>query len=102
MMSKHNEVASTLASNPFLAGRTEAAERYGHLAKNAAQWRNMPCPTVTAVFLLLRPRICAGDSPPTPLCTPNAPLLKACGTASVRWHILLHVIIPLMMLSETA
>ncbi|GHV53211.1 conjugal transfer protein TrbF [Synergistales bacterium] len=41
MTGKHNEEARELANNPFLAGRTEAAERYGHLAKNAAQWRNI-------------------------------------------------------------
>ena len=39
MDSKHNEEARELTSNPFLAGRTEAAERYGYLSKNAAQWR---------------------------------------------------------------
>jgi type IV secretion system protein VirB5 len=37
---KHEESA-ILASDPFLAGRTEAAERYGHLSKNAAQWRKI-------------------------------------------------------------
>ena len=29
------------AKDPFLIGRTEAAERYGHLSKNAAQWRRI-------------------------------------------------------------
>jgi len=28
-------------NDPFVAARAEAAERYGHLAKNAAQWRLM-------------------------------------------------------------
>jgi len=42
-----NEEAVELASNPFLAGRTEAAERYGHLSKNAAQWRS-----ISAVLIL--------------------------------------------------
>lgn len=40
-MKKKSEESSLLASDPFLAGRTEAAERYGHLAKNAAQWRRI-------------------------------------------------------------
>ena len=39
MADKHGEESRELVSNPFLAGRTEAAERYGHLSKNAAQWR---------------------------------------------------------------
>ncbi|MDR3322091.1 MAG: type IV secretion system protein [Synergistaceae bacterium] len=30
-----------LHGNPFFAGRTEAAERYGYLSKNAAQWRRI-------------------------------------------------------------
>ena len=30
-----------LATDPFLAGRTEAAERYGYLASNAAAWRRI-------------------------------------------------------------
>ena len=30
-----------LNSDPFLAGRTEAAERYGYLSRNAAQWRRI-------------------------------------------------------------
>ncbi|MDR2522998.1 MAG: type IV secretion system protein [Synergistaceae bacterium] len=41
MNAKKNEEARILESDPFLAGRTEAAERYGHLAKNAAQWRRI-------------------------------------------------------------
>jgi type IV secretion system protein VirB5 len=28
-------------TNPFFAGRTEYADRYGHLSKNAAQWRRI-------------------------------------------------------------
>ena len=28
-------------SDPFLMGRTEAAERYGYLSQNAAQWRRI-------------------------------------------------------------
>jgi type IV secretion system protein VirB5 len=40
-----------LAGDPFLIGRTEAAERYGYLSKNAAQWRR-----ISAVLLLC----CAG------------------------------------------
>jgi type IV secretion system protein VirB5 len=36
---EREENARVLNENPFLAGRTEAAERYGHLSKNAAQWR---------------------------------------------------------------
>ena len=39
MTDKHIEESREFASKPFLAGRTEAAERYGHLSKNAAQWR---------------------------------------------------------------
>ena len=38
---KRNEEYRELASNPFLAGRTEAAERYGYLSRNAAQWRRI-------------------------------------------------------------
>jgi type IV secretion system protein VirB5 len=38
---KKNEESRVLASNPFLAGRTEAAERYGYLSANAAQWRRI-------------------------------------------------------------
>ncbi|MDR1020598.1 MAG: type IV secretion system protein [Synergistaceae bacterium] len=41
MAGKRNEESRELALNPFLAGRTEAAERYGHLSKNAAQWRRI-------------------------------------------------------------
>jgi type IV secretion system protein VirB5 len=38
---KHGEQTKTLSTDPFIAGRTEAAERYGHLSKNAAQWRRI-------------------------------------------------------------
>jgi type IV secretion system protein VirB5 len=44
---KRGEESKELDLNPFLAGRTEAAERYGHLSKNAAQWRR-----ISAVLLL--------------------------------------------------
>jgi type IV secretion system protein VirB5 len=44
---KRDEQAKTLSTDPFLAGRTEAAERYGHLSKNAAQWRR-----ISAVLIL--------------------------------------------------
>jgi len=42
-----NEEYKELSSNPFLAGRTEAAERYGYLSRNAAQWRH-----ISAVLIL--------------------------------------------------
>jgi type IV secretion system protein VirB5 len=38
---RQDEQAKTLSTDPFLAGRTEAAERYGHLSRNAAQWRRI-------------------------------------------------------------
>jgi type IV secretion system protein VirB5 len=41
------EELRVLDSDPFLAGRTEAAERYGHLSKNAAEWRR-----ISAVLIL--------------------------------------------------
>ena len=41
MVGRHNEESRLLAENPFLAGRTEAAERYGYLSRNAAQWRRI-------------------------------------------------------------
>lgn len=41
MAGKHDEEQRALAANPFLAGRTEAAERYGYLSKNAVQWRRI-------------------------------------------------------------
>ena len=44
---KNNEETKELASNPFLAGRTEAAERYGYLSRNAVQWRR-----ISAVLIL--------------------------------------------------
>jgi type IV secretion system protein VirB5 len=47
MRDKRHEEFAELAGNPFLAGRTEAAERYGYLSKNAAQWRR-----ISAVLLL--------------------------------------------------
>jgi type IV secretion system protein VirB5 len=40
-MNMHGEETKLLDSDPFLAGRTEAAERYGHLSRNAAQWRRI-------------------------------------------------------------
>ena len=36
-----NEESRHMHANPFFAGRTEAAERYGYLSKNAAQWRRI-------------------------------------------------------------
>jgi len=36
-----NEEKLIIATDPFAAGRTEAAERYGYLSKNAAQWRRI-------------------------------------------------------------
>lgn len=41
MASHHDEEQRELSANPFLAGRTEAAERYGYLTKNATQWRRI-------------------------------------------------------------
>ena len=38
-MAKGSE--TKLSADPFTAGRTEAADRYGHLAKNAATWRRI-------------------------------------------------------------
>jgi type IV secretion system protein VirB5 len=35
------EMDHVLHTNPFFAGRTEYADRYGHLSKNAAQWRRI-------------------------------------------------------------
>lgn len=40
---KQSEETRVLSQDPFLAGRTEAAERYGYLSKNAAQWRGISC-----------------------------------------------------------
>jgi type IV secretion system protein VirB5 len=40
-MKKQSEEQKVLSADPFLAGRTEAAERYGHLSQNAAQWRRI-------------------------------------------------------------
>jgi type IV secretion system protein VirB5 len=42
-----NEESRYTHTNPFFAGRTEAAERYGYLSKNAAQWRR-----ISAVLIL--------------------------------------------------
>lgn len=36
-----SEEFRVLGTDPFLNGRTEAAERYGYLSKNAAQWRRI-------------------------------------------------------------
>ena len=36
-----SEVRQVLATNPYAAGRTEATERYGRLAKNAAKWQGI-------------------------------------------------------------
>ncbi len=41
MTKKTNETNMLQVDDPFLRGRTEAAERYGHLSKNAAQWRRI-------------------------------------------------------------
>jgi type IV secretion system protein VirB5 len=38
---QRSEESRILTGDPFLAGRTEAAERYGYLSKNAAQWRRI-------------------------------------------------------------
>jgi type IV secretion system protein VirB5 len=38
---EREEYARVMHGNPFFAGRTEAAERYGYLSKNAAQWRRI-------------------------------------------------------------
>ena len=43
-MAKNKEIVT---ADPFAAGRTEAAERYGYLSKNAAQWRR-----ISFVFLI--------------------------------------------------
>ncbi|MDR1508631.1 MAG: type IV secretion system protein [Synergistaceae bacterium] len=50
-----NEESKILAADPFLAGRTEAAERYGHLSKNAAQWRRISA----ALLLCCAACVCA-------------------------------------------
>ena len=47
MRGKNSEESRELDENPFLAGRKEAAERYGYLSANAAQWRR-----ISAVLLL--------------------------------------------------
>ena len=38
---KKSEEREIQGSAPFLMGRTEAAERYGYLSQNAAQWRRI-------------------------------------------------------------
>jgi type IV secretion system protein VirB5 len=38
---EENKMLVGSTKDPFLIGRTEAAERYGHLSKNAAQWRRI-------------------------------------------------------------
>jgi type IV secretion system protein VirB5 len=38
---EREEYTRVMHGNPFFAGRTEAAERYGYLSKNAAQWRRI-------------------------------------------------------------
>ena len=48
MKKKVSEETAILSKDPFLAGRTEAAERYGHLARNAAQWR-----FISLIFIFL-------------------------------------------------
>lgn len=53
-MKTDREDARILSEDPFLAGRTEAAERYGYLSKNAAQWRRI------SAALLLCCMICVG------------------------------------------
>jgi type IV secretion system protein VirB5 len=55
MRGKRNEESAELAGNPFLAGRTEAAERYGYLSKNAAQWRRISA----ALLLCCAACVCA-------------------------------------------
>jgi type IV secretion system protein VirB5 len=41
MKDEENKMLAGSAKDPFLIGRTEAAERYGYLSKNAAQWRRI-------------------------------------------------------------
>jgi type IV secretion system protein VirB5 len=38
---KDRETDRVMDEDPFFAGRTEYADRYGHLSKNAAQWRRI-------------------------------------------------------------
>jgi type IV secretion system protein VirB5 len=60
---KKDEYAKVLSTDPFLAGRTEAAERYGHLSKNAAQWRRISaililcCAACVASVILMAGRV---------------------------------------------
>lgn len=53
-MKSDREDLRTLSSDPFLAGRTEAAERYGYLSRNAAQWRRI------SLALLVCCMVCVG------------------------------------------
>ena len=53
-MKSEREDIRTLSSDPFLAGRTEAAERYGYLSRNAAQWRRI------SLALLVCCMVCVG------------------------------------------
>ena len=55
MRRKNSEESRELAENPFLAGRTEAAERYGYLSANAAQWRRISA----ALLLCCAACVCA-------------------------------------------
>jgi type IV secretion system protein VirB5 len=41
MAAGKNEESRYIHKNAFFAGRAEAAERYGYLSKNAAQWRRI-------------------------------------------------------------
>ena len=41
MSAGKNEESRYIHKNAFFAGRVEAAERYGYLSKNAAQWRRI-------------------------------------------------------------
>lgn len=40
-MRAEREDSRIIGGDPFLAGRKEAAERYGYLSRNAAQWRRI-------------------------------------------------------------
>jgi type IV secretion system protein VirB5 len=60
---RQDEHAKVLSTDPFLAGRTEAAERYGHLSRNAAQWRHISvvlilcCAACVASVILMAGRV---------------------------------------------
>jgi type IV secretion system protein VirB5 len=60
-MNTRNEESRLLASDPFLAGRTEAAERYGHLSKNAAQWRRISLVLLLCCFACVMAVIAASS-----------------------------------------